>query len=92
MIKTAAKGPVTGWRKENSAGMDYEIHYRPGPMNGISDALSRYPFLGPQCLMRTGLEQFLSVLLDNLPSNLKSKAPWSGATRDAHRLINRVRR
>ena len=49
-IKTAAKGPVTGWHTENLAGMDYEIHYRPGPINGILDALSCYPFLVPQRL------------------------------------------
>ena len=46
-IETAAKDPVTGWRMENLAGMDYEIHHRPGLMNGISDALSCYLFLGP---------------------------------------------
>ena len=91
-IKTAAKGPVTGWRIENLAGMDYEIHYRPGPMNGIPDALSRYPFLGPQRLTRTGSERALSFLLDNLPSCLKSKTPWFWAARDTPRLIDRVRR
>ena len=42
-IKTAAKCPVMGWI-ENLAGMDYDVHYRPGPMNGIPDALSHYPF------------------------------------------------
>ena len=49
-IKTAAKGPVTGWRIENLAGMDYIIKYRPGPQNHVPDALSRYPFIGPKRL------------------------------------------
>ena len=91
-IKTAAKGPVTGWRIENLAGMDYEIHYRPGSLNGIPDALSRYPFLGPQHLTRTGSKQALSFLLDNLPSSIKSKAPWFWAARDTSCLIGQMRR
>ena len=91
-IKTAVKGLVTGWRTENLAGMHHEIHYRPGPMNEIPDALSRYLFLGPQCLTRTGSEQALSFLLDNLTSNVKSQAPRFWATRDMPRLIDPIRR
>ena len=45
-IKTAAKGPVTGWRIENLAGMRYEIDHRAVFLHGIPEALSRYPFLG----------------------------------------------
>ena len=43
-IKTAAKGSVTGWHIDNLAGMDYEIHYGPGPMNGMPDASLVTPF------------------------------------------------
>ena len=59
---------MTGWRIENLAGMDYTVKYRPGPMNGVPDAVSRYPFLGPKSLTRVGTENALDVLLDALPT------------------------
>ena len=68
-IKTAAKGSVTGWRIKSLAGMDYTIQYRPGPQNGIPDALSRHPFLGTRQLTRVGTENALSFLLETLPQS-----------------------
>ena len=92
-IKTAAKGPVTGWRIENLAGMDYTIQYRPGPENCNPDAISRHPFLGPRQLTRVGTENALSFLLDALPVSCKdtSKPLWFWAARDTARLIKRVK-
>ena len=49
-IYTAAKGPATGWRIENLAGMDYNVIHRAGKDHIIPDALSWYPFLGPKRL------------------------------------------
>ena len=74
-IKTAAKGPVTGWQIENLAGMDYIIKYRPGPQNHVPDALSRYPFIGPKRLTRVGTENALSVLLEQLPDRYRTINP-----------------
>jgi hypothetical protein len=71
-IKTAAKGPVTGWRIENLNGMDYVVRYRPGPLNGVPDALLCYPFLGPKRLKRTETENALDVLLEALPTSVKA--------------------
>ena len=92
-IKTAAKGPVTGWRIENLAGMDYTIKYGPGPENGIPDALSRHPFLGPRQLTRAGSENDLSFLLETLPASCKhlSEPLWFWAARDTSCLIKRVK-
>ena len=92
-IKTAAKGPVTGWRIENLAGMDYTIEYRPGPQNGIPDALSRHPFLGPRQLTRVGTENALSFLLEALPESCRNpREPlWFWAAKDTARLIKRVK-
>ena len=91
-IKTAAKGPVTGWRIENLAGMDYTVVYRPGPMNGIPDALSRFPFLGPRRLTRVGTENALSFLLKALPDTAKSfNNIWFWAARDTLSLVKRVK-
>ena len=92
-IKTAAKGPVTGWRIENLAGMDYTVKYRPGPENGIPDALSRHPFLGPRQLTRVGSENALSFLLETLPESCKhiNETCWFWAARDTSCLIKRVK-
>ena len=91
-IKTAAKGPVTGWRIENLAGMDYDVEYRPGPQNGIPDALSRYPFLGPRRLTRVGTENALSFLLETLPTTTKFfNDIWFWAARDTLSLVKRVK-
>ena len=59
-IKTAAKGPVTGWRIENLAGMDYEVVHRPRKDHIIPDAFSRYPFLGPKRLTVSSLNRPIS--------------------------------
>ena len=61
-IKTAAKGPVTGWQITFLAGMDYIIQYRPGTQNGIPDTLSRRPFFGTRQLTRVGTKNALSFL------------------------------
>ena len=53
--------------------MDYIVKYRPGSMNDISDAVSRYPFLGPKRLTRVGTENALDVLLEALPDRCKTK-------------------
>ena len=45
-IKTSSKGPLTGWRIEMLNSMGYVVKYRPGKLNGVPDALSRYPFFG----------------------------------------------
>ena len=91
-IKTAAKGPVTGWRIENLAGMLYEIQHRAGNIHHIPDALSRYPFLGPKRLRRVGTENALAMLLEALPAPCKAYNPvWFWAARDTQILIDKVR-
>ena len=96
-IKTSAKGPVTGWRIENLGGMDYIVKYRPGPLMGVPDALSRYPFLGPKRLTRLGADNALKTLLDILPNSSNVLCPnnkgpiYFWAARDTPTLIDRVR-
>ena len=74
-IETSAKGPVTGWRIEILNGMWYIVCYRPGPLMGVLDALSRYPFLGPKRLTRLGAENALATLLEVLPDSVKRLNP-----------------
>ena len=85
---------MTGWRIDNLAGMDYTIKYRLGPMNGIFDAVSRYPFFRPKRLTRVGTENALDVLLEALPDRCKddSETMWFWAARDTLQSVDRVRR
>lgn len=65
-IKKSSRGPVSAWRIENLAGLDYHVRYRPGAANIIPDALSRYPVLGPQRLSGTGIQAAADKLLEHI--------------------------
>ena len=54
-LKTATKGQVAAWKIEELAGLDYNIRYRPGRVNPMPDALSRFPVLGPRESSPTGV-------------------------------------
>ena len=86
-IDTCAKGPVVAWRIENLGGVPYQILYRAGPKNIVPDALSRYPFLGPKTMRRSGILHALEDLLANLPNALKGPGcVWIWASRDTRPL------
>ena len=92
MDKNCCKGPITGWRIENLAGIDYEVLYRPVPPNGIPDTLSRHSFLGPRQLTRVGTGNALLFLLEVLSRKLKQHdSIWFGTARDTLALIKIVK-
>ena len=91
-IKTASKGAVTAWRIERLNGLDYEVHYKPGKINVIADALSRYPMIGPRTLSRTGIAATLDRLLTSLPPLTERTTLWFWAAGDTDALLPAVRK
>ena len=47
-IHSASKGKLNSWRIERINQHWYEARYKPGKLNVVADALSRYPMLGPR--------------------------------------------
>ena len=85
-IKTASKGAVTAWRIERLNGLNYEVKYKPGKINVVADALSRYPMIGPRQLSRTGIAATLDLLLDKLPPPTTTTRVWFWAANDTDAL------
>ena len=73
--------------------MGYIAKYRPGKLNGVPDALSRYPFLGPKQLTRVGSQNAVSFLMDSLPESCKvgGHPLWFWAASDTDTLVKSVR-
>ena len=91
-IKTASKGAVTAWRIERLNGLNYEVKYKPGKINVVADALSRYPMIGPRQLSRTGVAATLNLLLDKLPPPATSTRIWFWAANDTDALWPAMRK
>ena len=73
-------------------GLDYEVHYKPGKINVIADALSRYPMIGPRTLSRTGIAATLDRLLTSLPPLTERTTLWFWAAGDTDALLPAVRK
>jgi hypothetical protein len=71
-MNKSTKGPVSQFIIENLSEIENVHQYIQGSMNSISDALSRYPLLGPKQLAPRGLSNCVTDLLSRLPSSLKS--------------------
>ena len=85
---TSGKGPVSQFIIDMLSQVDYEMNYLKGEDNVIADGLSRFPMLGPQKLMRTGLSNALDVLLATLlTADVDTTKIWFDARRDTKFLL-----
>ena len=62
------------------------MKYKPGKINVVADALSRYPMIGPRQLSRTGIAATLDLLLDKLPPPTTTTRVWFWAANDTDAL------
>ena len=85
---TSGKGPVSQFIIDTLSQVDYEMNYFKGEQNEVADALSRFPMLGPQKLVRSGLANALDVLLSTiLQSDLDTSKIWFDAQKDTKFLL-----
>ena len=85
---TSGKGPVSQFIIDTLSHVDYEMNYLKGKDNVIADGLSRFPMLGPQRLMRTGLSSALDVLLSTLlNADVETHKIWFDARKDTKFLL-----
>lgn len=85
---TSGKGPVSQFIIDTLSQVDYEMNYIKGEDNVIADALSRFPMLGPQKLVRSGLANTLDILLATIfRSNLDTTKIWFDAQKDTKFLL-----
>lgn len=95
-IKHSRRGPVSAWMVEDAGLIQFSTEYWPGPINVISDALSRYPFVVPLGGVFHGSEAMWSALLDKLePWCLDALRVWvfaGYATITMARLVQQWRR
>ena len=88
---TSGKGPVSQFIIDTLSHVDYEMHYLKGQDNIVADGLSRFPMLGPQELMRTGLSNALDVLLATLlTADVDTSKIWFDARRDTKFLLPNI--
>ena len=85
---TSGKGPVSQFIIDTLSQVDYEMNYIKGEDNVIADALSRFPMLGPQKLVRSGLANTLDILLATIfRSKLDTTKIWFDAQKDTKFLL-----
>ena len=85
---TSGKGPVSQFIIDSLSQVDYEMNYIKGEENVVADALSRFPMLGPQKLIRSGLANTLDILLATiLNSDLDTTKIWFNAQKDTKFLL-----
>ena len=85
---TSGKGPVSQFIIDTLSQVDYTMNYIKGEENEVADALSRFPMLGPQKLIRTGLANTLDVLLATiLQSDIDTTKIWFDAQKDTRFLL-----
>ena len=85
---TSGKGPVSQFIIDTLSQIDYEMNYIQGKDNVIADGLSRFPMLGPQKLMRSGLANTLNVLLSTLlTADVDTTKIWFDARKDTKFLL-----
>ena len=65
-IKHSRRGPVASWMVEDAGGVRFSTEYLPGPINVISDAMSRFPFVVPLGGVFHGSEEMWKAMLDKL--------------------------
>ena len=88
---TSGKGPVSQFIIDTLSQIDYEMNYIKGEENRAADALSRFPMLGPQKLMRLGLANAIEVVLSALVSaNIDTSRVWFDARKDTKFLVDHV--
>ena len=67
------------------------MNYLQGKDNVIADGLSRFPMLGPQTLVRSGLANALDVLLATLlGADIDTTKAWFDARRDTKFLLPNI--
>ena len=85
---TSGKGPVSQFIVDTLSQVDYKMNYLKGEQNVVADALSRFPMLGPQRLVRSGLANTLDILLATiLRSKLDTSKIWFDAQKDTKFLL-----
>jgi len=85
---TSGKGPVSQFIIDTLSQIDYEMNYFQGEKNIVADALSRFPMLGPQKLVRRGLSNALDVLLATLlNTKVDTHKIWFDTQRDTRFLV-----
>ena len=88
---TSGKGPVSQFIVDTLSHIDYEMNYIKGEDNIIADGLSRFPMLGPQKLVRSGLANALDVLLATLlTEDLDTSKIWFDAKTDTKFLLPNI--
>ena len=66
------KGAISSFMIEQLSDIERVHSYIPGEENVISDAVSRYPMLGPNRIAPRGLTHMTTDLLDRLPERLRT--------------------
>ena len=85
---TSGKGPVSQFIIDTLSQIDYKMNYIKGEQNAVADALSRFPMLGPQKLVRSGLANTLDILLATIVhSRLDTTKIWFDAQKDTKFLL-----
>lgn len=85
---TSGKGPVSQFIIDTLSQVDYTMNYIKGEENEVADALSRFPMLGPQKLIRSGLANTLDVLFATiLKSDIDTTKIWFDAQKDTRFLL-----
>ena len=75
-MKLSRRGTICDFVLFDMGGMDYEILYKPGKINIVADALSRYPMVSPNKFHLKGLIHALNTLLKELPKSVRSGNFW----------------
>jgi hypothetical protein len=71
-MSTSQKGPVSQFLIEQLSEIDYVCSYIEGRLNSISDAVSRFPLLGPRRLSPRGMEHSIQEMLKRIPVSLRT--------------------
>ena len=88
---TSGKGPVSQFIIDTLSMIDYEMNYFQGKDNVIADGLSRFPMLGPQRLVRSGLANALDILLTALlDAKVDTTKIWFDARKDTKFLLPQI--